>query len=195
MERQLLSQRSLGREDAAVLCRAVPHGRDQLHVLPDAEREAGGRVGRADAVAVQTHAEGASADHARQATEAGRRSRRRFLRGRRHAGRQARRAALSAAANLKKDLALFDAFLGERPPRLCAAFEFRHASWLDDDVYSRLAARTLALCVADSEKLSTPVRVTADYAYFRLRDEGYTPDDIKQWADRIAADPAPCRDI
>ena len=35
--------------------------------------------------------------------------------------------------------------------------------------------RNLALCVADSEKLSTPVRVTADYAYFRLRDEGYTP--------------------
>ena len=33
-----------------------------------------------------------------------------------------------------------------------------------------LAARNLALCVADSEKLSAPVRITADYAYFRLRD-------------------------
>ena len=42
-------------------------------------------------------------------------------------------------------------------------------------VFARLAARNLALCVADSEKMSTPVRVTADYAYFRLRDEGYTP--------------------
>ena len=46
------------------------------------------------------------------------------------------------------------------------------------------------LCVADSEKLSTPVEMTADYAYFRLRDEGYTPDDIERWADTIArADP------
>ena len=49
-----------------------------------------------------------------------------------------------------------------------------------------LAGRNLALCVADSEKLSTPVRVTADYAYFRLRDEGYTPDDIARWAETIA---------
>src|SRR4029077_1476191 len=66
--------------------------------------------------------------------------------------------------NLKKDLALFDAFLDAFPPRVCAAFEFRHASWLDEEVYSRLRARNLALCVADSEKLSTPVEITADYA-------------------------------
>ena len=96
--------------------------------------------------------------------------------------------------NLKKDLALFDAFLSDLPPKAVAAFEFRHPSWLDDDVYGRLAARNLALCVADSEKLSTPVKITADYAYFRLRDEGYSPDDIKRWADRIAADTAQCRD-
>ena len=75
--------------------------------------------------------------------------------------------------NFKKDLPLFDAFLDTFPPRVCAAFEFRHTSWLDDEVYARLRARNLALCVADSEKLSTPVEITADYAYFRLRDEGY----------------------
>ena len=97
--------------------------------------------------------------------------------------------------NLKKDVALFDAFLGELPPKVCAAFEFRHTSWLDEDIFSRLAARRLALCVADSEKLSTPVRVTADYAYFRLRDEGYTRDDILRWADTIAHATASCRDV
>jgi uncharacterized protein YecE (DUF72 family) len=59
--------------------------------------------------------------------------------------------------NLKKDLALLDAFLDAFPPRVCAAFEFRHPSWLEADVYARLRARNLALCVADSEKLSTPV--------------------------------------
>jgi uncharacterized protein YecE (DUF72 family) len=88
--------------------------------------------------------------------------------------------------NLKKDTGLLDQFLADLPPRVCAAFEFRHTSWLDDDVFARLAGRNLALCVADSEKLSTPVRVTADYAYFRLRDEGYTPDDIGRWAETIA---------
>src|ERR1700752_1282835 len=66
--------------------------------------------------------------------------------------------------NLKKDLALFDAFLERFPPRVCATFEFRHTSWLDEEVYSRLRARNLALCVADSEELSTPVQITADHA-------------------------------
>jgi uncharacterized protein YecE (DUF72 family) len=89
------------------------------------------------------------------------------------------------APNFKKDLPLFDAFLEAFPPRVCAAFEFRHTSWLDEDVYARLRARNLALCVADSEKLSTPVEITADYAYFRLRDEGYQEADIARWADII----------
>jgi len=87
--------------------------------------------------------------------------------------------------NLKKDLALLDAFLDTFPPRVCAAFEFRHASWLDEETYERLRARNLALCLADSERLSTPVVVTADYGYFRLRDEGYTPDDIARWGDVV----------
>jgi uncharacterized protein YecE (DUF72 family) len=97
--------------------------------------------------------------------------------------------------NLKKDLPLLDAFLADLPPKVSAAFEFRNVSWLDDEVFERLAKRNLALCVADSERLSTPVRVTADYAYFRLRDEGYTPDDIARWADTITRDTAQCRDV
>jgi len=97
--------------------------------------------------------------------------------------------------NAKKDLALFDAFLDELPPRTPAAFEFRHQSWLDDEVFERLRQRRMALCVADSEKMSTPVVVTADYAYFRLRDEGYTADDIRRWGDTIAGQTKSCRDV
>jgi len=97
--------------------------------------------------------------------------------------------------NAKKDLAVLDAFLAELPPKVCAAFEFRHASWLDDDVFERLSARNLALCIADSEKMSTPVRVTADYAYFRLRDEGYASADIARWAETIAREAGGCRDV
>jgi len=97
--------------------------------------------------------------------------------------------------NLKIDLALFDDFLDTFPPRVCAAFEFRHVSWLNDDVCARLRARNLALCVADSEKLSTPIEVTADYAYFRLRDEGYTDADIARWAGIIRERTVACRDV
>src|SRR5262245_13339095 len=71
--------------------------------------------------------------------------------------------------NFRKDVERFDAFLGLFPDGTRAAFEFRHASWFDEEVYARLRARNLALCVADSEKLSTPVTITAPYAYFRLR--------------------------
>jgi uncharacterized protein YecE (DUF72 family) len=42
--------------------------------------------------------------------------------------------------NLKKDLATFDAFLEELPPKVCAAFEFRHAS-PDDAVFARLGEK------------------------------------------------------
>src|SRR5690242_18106624 len=41
--------------------------------------------------------------------------------------------------NLKKDTGLFDAFLDTLPPKARAAFEFRHQSWLADDVFERLA--------------------------------------------------------
>jgi len=96
---------------------------------------------------------------------------------------------------LRKDLALLDAFLETFPQNTCSAFEFRHASWLDDAVYERLKARNLALCVADSEKLKVPAIITADYAYFRLRDEGYTPQDIARWADTIRDKTSGCRDV
>jgi len=96
---------------------------------------------------------------------------------------------------LRKDLALLDAFLPQLPSGVRAAFEFRHVSWFDEEVFSRLAARNLAVCIADSDTLSTPVRITADYAYFRLRDEGYQPDDIKGWADTIATSTSACRDV
>jgi uncharacterized protein YecE (DUF72 family) len=96
---------------------------------------------------------------------------------------------------MKKDLGVFDEFLGALPSGTQASFEFRHRSWLSDEVYERLRTKGLALCVADSEKLSTPVEITADYAYFRLRDEGYTPRDIVQWARTIRDSTAACRDV
>ena len=96
---------------------------------------------------------------------------------------------------MKKDLGVFDEFLDALPSGTQASFEFRHPSWLCDEVYERLRTKRLALCVADSEKLSTPVEITADYAYFRLRDEGYTPRDITQWAHTIRDSTAACRDV
>ena len=84
--------------------------------------------------------------------------------------------------SLKKDLPLIDAFLSSLPGDLRAAFEFRHASWHDDAVFDRLRAQGAALCIADSEKLTTPAVATAPHGYFRLRDEGYDDADLARWA-------------
>jgi uncharacterized protein YecE (DUF72 family) len=85
----------------------------------------------------------------------------------------------------KKDVSVLRAFLELLPEGTRAAFEFRHASWLDGEVYDALRARHMALCVADSERMHVPVEVTAGYGYFRLRDEGYQQADIERWAATI----------
>ncbi|MDQ3198121.1 MAG: DUF72 domain-containing protein [Verrucomicrobiota bacterium] len=82
--------------------------------------------------------------------------------------------------NFKKDADLLSAFLRELPV-MRAAFEFRHQSWLDEEIYSLLRASNVALCLADTEKLSTPLVETADYGYLRLRREDYTSKDVARW--------------
>ena len=86
---------------------------------------------------------------------------------------------------LKKETAVLQSFVELLPDGTRAAFEFRHPSWHAPDVFDVLRARNLALCIADSEKMSTPVEMTADYAYFRLRDEGYQQADLVRWADTV----------
>jgi uncharacterized protein YecE (DUF72 family) len=95
----------------------------------------------------------------------------------------------------KKDLVALDEFLETLPPATRAALEFRHTSWHDAEVFDRLRRHNLALCVAESELVSTPLVITADYAYFRLRDEGYTEADIASWAETIAARTRELQDV
>ena len=92
--------------------------------------------------------------------------------------------------NLKRNDDVLNAFLETLPHGARAAFEFRHESWHDDTVFDALRRRNFALCIADSEKMSTPVIATAGYAYFRLRDEGYQPADLDRWASVVSGLPA-----
>ena len=97
--------------------------------------------------------------------------------------------------SFKRDLDVLDQFLVTLPPGARVAFEFRHVSWHATEVFERLAARRAALCVVDSDRLTTPVEVTAPYAYFRLRDEGYGDDDIARWGDTIVAHTRRCAEV
>lgn len=58
-----------------------------------------------------------------------------------------------------------------------------------------MKARNLALCVADNENFWTPPEITASYAYFRLRDEGYTAEDIARWAQIVREKTTACTDV
>jgi len=88
---------------------------------------------------------------------------------------------------LKKDAALLGDFLRCFPSGMRAAFEFRHASWFDDEVLAQLKASNVALCIAESEKLSTPVVATANFGYLRLRREDYTSGDVARWSKTLEA--------
>lgn len=74
---------------------------------------------------------------------------------------------------LPVDVPRLAAFLSEIPKDVRTAFEFRHKSWLSDEVYDVLAQHGVALCLAESDKLVIPHRVTADFVYFRLRKAEY----------------------
>jgi uncharacterized protein YecE (DUF72 family) len=78
---------------------------------------------------------------------------------------------------LRCDLATLESFLATLPTDLRYAFEFRHTSWLTEDVYRLLERHGAALCLAESERLEIPEVVTSAFVYFRLRKPEYTPED------------------
>ena len=83
--------------------------------------------------------------------------------------------------NLARDVARLADLLALLPPGLACAFEFRHASWFAEEVYERLRARNMALCIADGDDGSTPAVATADFGYLRLRATGYSDADLEAW--------------
>jgi uncharacterized protein YecE (DUF72 family) len=89
------------------------------------------------------------------------------------------------APTFKCDLARLDGYLPLLPTDIRFAFEFRHASWLVDDVYERLARRNIALCLAESDRLEIPKVFTADFVYFRLRKGDYSDEGRAEIAERV----------
>jgi uncharacterized protein YecE (DUF72 family) len=87
---------------------------------------------------------------------------------------------------LHKDVGKLAAFLEQIPRDVRAAFEFRHRSWLDDEVYRCLEGRGRALCATDGEDgAKTTVIGTADWGYARFRLPEYTDEELSGWADRF----------
>ena len=86
---------------------------------------------------------------------------------------------------LKADVPRLGNFLAELPRGVKAAFEFRHPTWFSDETYRVLKERNAALCIAESEEITTPEERTAKYIYFRFRKPEYGPADLKQLVSRV----------
>ena len=89
--------------------------------------------------------------------------------------------------NMKKDAARLASFLDVLGDRR-AAFEFRHPSWMDEEVYALLRSHGAALCAADTDdsgEEGAPLVPTAGWGYLRLRRAEYSPEDLGAWAGRL----------
>ncbi|HKV54932.1 MAG TPA: DUF72 domain-containing protein, partial [Candidatus Binataceae bacterium] len=89
--------------------------------------------------------------------------------------------------DLARDDALLADFIGQIDGRVKSAFEFRNKSWFAEPVLEALRKNGAALCIAESDKLASPVERTSPHIYLRLRKETYDEAALAQWADRIRA--------
>lgn len=96
---------------------------------------------------------------------------------------------------LKSDAALLQEFLAVLPNQVRCAFEFRHASWFTEEIYALLRGANAALCLAESEKLVVPEVETADFVYFRLRKQEYSPAERKALQEKVGRLTAANKDV
>ena len=90
---------------------------------------------------------------------------------------------------LKKDLPRLQDFLTLLPQGWRAAFEFRDASWFDEEVTGLLKAHGAALVAAETDPDESPLEVpfvpTTDWGYLRLRRKAYDHAALAAWAAKI----------
>ena len=97
--------------------------------------------------------------------------------------------------NLKFDAELLRDFLAVLPRTVPAAFEFRHASWFVEETWQLLKDRNVALCVAETETMTTPDVATAAFTYYRFRKPTYTGEERTSMIDRVRQHMADGRNV
>jgi uncharacterized protein YecE (DUF72 family) len=88
--------------------------------------------------------------------------------------------------NMKKDTGRLGAFLDLLPAAMRTAFEFRHETWFDEEVFGLLRSKECALVVSDTdEKPLTEIISTANWGYLRLRRAAYDEQALLEWMKRV----------
>ena len=94
--------------------------------------------------------------------------------------------------NFKKDVVRLRDFLALLPADRPVAFEFRHESWFDEEIYAALRDRGAALCAADTDdsgEEGAPIVPTGPWGYLRLRRADYDDAALRSWVERVRAQP------
>lgn len=94
--------------------------------------------------------------------------------------------------SMRKDEEKLLRFLKRFKAQTRFAFEFRHSSWFDNEIFRIMKAFNCSFVFHDAQKWAQPpFEITADFAYIRLHgvEEAYnycySQDQLKQWAERI----------
>lgn len=94
--------------------------------------------------------------------------------------------------NFKKDIAVLEDFLAKFASQGRLAFEFRHDSWFDDELFDLLRKHNAAFGVVEKEEgANTPREVTGPFVYMRLRKGEYSADEMLDWARWIRSQRVP----
>ena len=123
--------------------------------------------------------------------------------GLRHLGRKRGVLLVQLPPQFPHDQARLQYFLGQVPPWLKVAVEFRHPSWHREEVWALLEQRGAAYCVMSGAHLPCVLRATAPFVYARLHGPdrhhlyagSYPDDDLRWWADRVREWDAMGRDV
>ena len=94
---------------------------------------------------------------------------------------------------LERDDARLDWFLSALPRWTRPVIEFRHPSWVDDEVFALLERHDAAYCIMSGADLPCVLRATSATVYIRFHGPdqhalyagSYSADDLAWWADRI----------
>jgi len=71
------------------------------------------------------------------------------------------------------------------------AFEFRHPSWFEEEIYQILREHNFSLCIAHSSRWKRAEVLTADFLYLRfhggeiLYGSNYSEEELKEWAEKV----------
>jgi len=94
---------------------------------------------------------------------------------------------------MERDDRRLDWFLAGVPGWMRPVVEFRHPSWLDEEVFALLERRKAAYCVMSGARLPCVLRATSELIYVRFHGPdpeslyagSYSSDDLAWWAERV----------